>query len=102
MFGIFAALAEFERELIIERTRASIAAARARGKRCGRPCEMTPEKIRLLQEAMGKREKLVLDFVAEIGISKATAYRYVGPDGELRPDAKRLLAMKGKGQVKPS
>lgn len=100
MFGIFAALAEFERELIIERTRAGIAAAKARGKHCGRPSEMTPEKIRFLQEAMGKREKFVLDFVAEIGISKATAYRYVGPDGELRADAKRLLAMKGEGRGK--
>lgn len=97
MFGIFAALAEFERELIVERTRAGIAAAQARGKHCGRPCEMTPEKIRLLQEAMGKREKFVLDFVAEIGISKATAYRYVGPGGELRADAKRVLEMQGRG-----
>ncbi len=102
MFGIFAALAEFERELIIERTRVGIAAAKARGKHCGRPCEMTPEKIRLLQEAMGKREKFVLDFVAEIGISKATAYRYVGPNGELRADAKRVLEMKGEGQGKSS
>lgn len=101
MFGIFAALAEFERELIIERTRAGIAAAKARGKHCGRPSEMTSEKIRLLQEAMRKREKFVLDFVAEIGISKATAYRYVGPDGELRPDAKRVLEMKGEGQERP-
>lgn len=96
MFGIFAALAEFERELIVERTRAGVAAAQARGKHCGRPFEMTPEKIRLLQKAMGKREKFVVDFAADIGISKATAYRYVGPDGELRSDAKRLLAMKGK------
>ena len=46
MFGISAALAEFERELIVERTR---------GKHCGRPCEMTPEKVRLLQEAMSAR-----------------------------------------------
>ena len=45
MFGIFAALAEFERELIVERTRAGVAAAQARGKHCGRPFEMTPEKI---------------------------------------------------------
>ena len=100
MFGIFAALAEFERDLIIERTRAGIAAAKARGKHCGRPSEMTPEKIRLLQEAMRKREKLVLDFVAEIGISKATAYRYVGPDGELRSLAKRALELQGAGQGK--
>ena len=102
MFGIFAALAEFERELIVERTKAGIAAAKARGKHCGRPYELTPKKIRLLQKAMGKRQKSVRDFVAEIGISKATAYRYVSPDGELRARAKRVLEMQGKGRGKPS
>ena len=100
MFGIFAALAEFERELIVERTKAGIAAAQARGKHCGRPHELTPKKIRLLQRAMRKREKVVLDFVAEFGISKATAYRYVGPDGELRALAKRALELQGAGQGK--
>jgi hypothetical protein len=64
----------------------------------GRPHEMTPEKIPRRQEAMGKREKFVFGFVAEIGISKATAYRYVGPDGELRSTAKRVQEMKGEGQ----
>ncbi|MBA4044351.1 MAG: hypothetical protein C0471_08045, partial [Erythrobacter sp.] len=69
---------------------------------CGRPHELTPKKIRLLQRAMRKREKVVLDFVAEFGISKATAYRYVGPDGELRALAKRALELQGAGQVKRS
>lgn len=45
-----------------------------------------------------KREKFVVDFAADIGISKATAYRYVGLTSELRADAKRLLALMGKGQ----
>ncbi len=75
MFGIFAAFAEFERELVVERTRAGIAAAQARGKHCGRPSVMTPEKIHLLQKAMDKRETVVLYLVTEIGKSKATAYR---------------------------
>ena len=100
LFEIFAALAEFERELIVERTRAGVAAAQARGKHCGRPFEMTPKKIRLLQRAMSKRDKFVVDFAADIGISKATAHRYVGPDGELRADAKRVLEMKGVGRGK--
>jgi DNA invertase Pin-like site-specific DNA recombinase len=102
MFGIFAALGEFERELIGERTRAGIAAAQARGKHCGRPHELTPKKIRLLQSAMRKREKVVHDFVAEFGISKATAYRYVGPHGELRASAKRVLELQGVGRGKRS
>lgn len=64
MFGIFAALAEFERELIAERTKAGIATATARGKHCCRRYELSPKKIRLLQRAMRKREKVVVDFVA--------------------------------------
>lgn len=98
MFGIFAALAEFERELIVERTRAGVAAAQTRGKHCGMRFEMTPKKLRLLQKAMSKREKFVLDFVAEIGILKATAHRYVGRDGKLRPTAMRVLEIKGAGE----
>src|SRR5581483_9819423 len=45
VFHIFASLAEFERELIRERTRAGLAAARARGRRGGRPSKLPPEKI---------------------------------------------------------
>src|SRR6516165_6639457 len=47
IFGIFAALAEFERELIVERTKAGMAAARARGRNGGRPYKMTAAKLRL-------------------------------------------------------
>ena len=54
VFGIFAALAEFERALIIERTKAGIAAARARGRKGGAPFKMTTAKLRLAQAAMGK------------------------------------------------
>ena len=56
VFGIFAALAEFERELIVERTRAGMAAARARGRHGGRPYKMTPAKLRLAMAAMGQPE----------------------------------------------
>src|SRR5271166_6093377 len=56
IFGIFAALAEFERELITERTRAGLVAARARGHTGGRPYIMTPAKVRLAIAAMGKPE----------------------------------------------
>ena len=52
VFGIFAALAEFERELIAERTIAGLASARARGRKGGRPFKMTAAKLRLAMAAM--------------------------------------------------
>lgn len=56
MFGIFAGLVEFERELIRERTKAGLAAARARGRKGGRKFELTKAQVRLAQAAMGNRD----------------------------------------------
>ncbi|WP_083956965.1 recombinase family protein [Sphingomonas adhaesiva] len=91
VFAIFAGLAEFERELIVERTKAGLAAARARGRSGGRPFKMTPAKLRLAQAAMGKPETKVAELCAELGITRQTLYRFVGPKGELRNDGQRLL-----------
>ena len=55
VFGIFAALAEFERELISERTKAGLASARARGRKEGAPFKMTASKLRLAMAAMGEK-----------------------------------------------
>jgi DNA invertase Pin-like site-specific DNA recombinase len=91
VFGIFAALAEFERELIVERTRAGLAAARARGRRGGRPYKMTPAKLRLARAAMADPETNVGDLCRELGVTRQTLYRHVGPAGELREDGRKLL-----------
>ena len=98
IFGIFAALAEFERELIVERTKAGLAAARARGRKGGRPFKMTPAKLRLAQAAMGKPETVVADLCAEIGITRQTLYRFVDPNGQLRAAAERLTNQRGRSK----
>lgn len=96
MFNFFAALAEFERELIIERTNAGLAAARARGRSGGRPFKMTSAKLRLAQAAMGKPETKIADLCAELGVTRQTLYRHVAPTGDLRPDGEKLLGRKTK------
>lgn len=93
VFGIFAALAEFERELISERTRAGLAAARARGRSGGAPYKMTAAKIRLAMAAMGQPETKVGELCRELGITRQTLYRHVGPDGSIRADGKKLLGI---------
>lgn len=97
IFAIFAGLAEFERELIIERTRAGLASARARGRHGGRPFKMTPAKLRLAQAAMGKPETKVAELCTELGITRQTLYRHVTPKGEIRPDGEKLLARTSSG-----
>ena len=79
MFGLFAVLAEFERELIVERTKAGLASARARGRNGGRPFKMTPAKLRLAQAAMGQPGTKVGELCAELGVSRQTLYRHVDP-----------------------
>jgi DNA invertase Pin-like site-specific DNA recombinase len=92
VFAIFAALAEFERELISERTTAGLASARARGRNGGRPYKMTPAKLRLATASMGKPDTNVGELCSELDISRQTLYRHVSPAGELRPDGLKLLA----------
>src|SRR5215470_17438120 len=91
VFGIFAALAEFERELIVERTKAGIAAARARGRFGGRPFKMTVPKLRLAMASMKEPGTHVGALCRELQITRQTLYRYVGPDGTLRKDGRKLL-----------
>jgi DNA invertase Pin-like site-specific DNA recombinase len=95
VFGIFAALAEFERELIRERTIAGLSSARARGRNGGRPYTMTPAKLRLAQASMSKRDTKVGDLCKELGVTRQTLYRFVDPKGELRAGGAQLLKRKG-------
>jgi len=79
VFHIFAALAEFERDLIRERTRAGLEAARARGRNGGRPSVMTAEKLRVARELYEAREHTTAQIARVLGVSRATLYRHLAP-----------------------
>ena len=76
VLGIFATLAEFERELIRERTVAGLNAARARGRKGGRKFALSKAQVRLAQAAMANRDTSVSEFCRELGIKPVTLYRY--------------------------
>jgi DNA invertase Pin-like site-specific DNA recombinase len=82
IFHIFGALAEFERGLIQERTNAGLAAARARGRKGGRPrvtAFQDPEKLALAKNLYAEQKRTVGSICAMLGISRQTFYRYVAP-----------------------
>lgn len=76
-FHVLAALGEFERELIRERTNAGIAAARARGKKGGRPAALTPAQIRTAKALYDAREMTVQEIADHLGVSRSTVNRAV-------------------------
>jgi DNA invertase Pin-like site-specific DNA recombinase len=78
---MFAALAEFERDLIRERTRAGLAAARARGRKGGRPKLLSPERRRLAVQLYRERRHTVAEVCRLMGISKPTLYSYLDEAG---------------------
>ena len=91
VFGIFATLAEFERDLIHERTMAGLAAARARGRAGGRPRVMTKQKLKAAMAMMADRDNAARDIAAQLGVSLSTLYAYVDAKGQPREQATELL-----------
>lgn len=77
IFHIFAALAEFERNLIRERTQAGLNAARARGRKGGRPLKLNDSKKKQVIELYSEKKRSIQELCELVGISKPTLYRYL-------------------------
>ena len=88
VFHVFAALAEFERDLIRERTSAGLAAARARGRRGGRPAVLSGHKLQVAEELYRSGEYSVATIAKTLGVSRASIYRHLDmnrePAGNMR------------------
>ncbi|MDF5756626.1 recombinase family protein [Spongiactinospora sp. TRM90649] len=77
VFHVFAALAEFIRELIVEGTREGLAAARASGKRLGRPPALTPEQVSHARHLLTAPDATVSSIAKLLGVSRSTIYKHV-------------------------
>ncbi|MGW1739375.1 helix-turn-helix domain-containing protein [Nocardia sp. NPDC001965] len=77
VFHVFAALAEFIRELIVEGTHEGLAAARARGQRLGRPPAMSEEQIRQARALLTRPDESVSSIARLLGVSRTTLYKYI-------------------------
>ena len=76
-FHVFAALAEFERNLIRERTVAGLKAARARGRKGGRPAKLSAKEIKTIRALLKTADIPVAEIAARFGIARSTLYRAV-------------------------
>ena len=91
-FGIFAVLAEFERELIVERTQAGLAAARARGRKGGRPRKMDQSTLKMAMTALADANSNATDVAKRLGITTTTLYMYVNGDGSVKAAGQAILS----------
>ncbi len=80
IFHMFGALAEFERNLIRERTQAGLQAARARGRQGGRRQKLTPQEIEIGRSLAADPKRSVTSICEHLGISRPTYYRYISPE----------------------
>jgi DNA invertase Pin-like site-specific DNA recombinase len=77
VFHLFASLAEFERDLIRERTLAGLASARARGRMGGRPKLLDAKKVALARAMHADKATAITDICATLGVGRTTLYRYL-------------------------
>jgi DNA invertase Pin-like site-specific DNA recombinase len=103
VFHLFGALAEFERDIIRERTNAGLAAARARGRAGGRPLRMTLEKVAIARQMYDTHEHPVAVIAGTLGVSRASVYRHLGLDAQATASSSSSSASAGsrRGRSRP-
>ncbi|MES2832476.1 MAG: recombinase family protein [Pseudomonadota bacterium] len=84
VFHVFAALAEFERNLIRERTHAGLAAARARGRKGGRKPSLSPQQVREIKALLRDLSIPVTAIAGRYGVSRTTIYKHAGANASVR------------------
>jgi DNA invertase Pin-like site-specific DNA recombinase len=80
VFHLFASLAEFERDLIRERTQAGLASARARGRMGGRPKALSPKQLAQARAMHADKDITIKEICATLGVGKTTLYRHLARD----------------------
>lgn len=80
-FHVMAALAEMERDLVRERTKAGLAAAKARGRLGGRPPKLTTQQINYAKRLMAEPDTTGVDIARTFGVARSTLYRSLGRRG---------------------
>jgi len=95
VFHVFAALAEFERDLIRERTNAGLQAARARGRRGGRPPQLTANQVRTARRMYEQQDMTVAQIGQVLGVSRTTIYRTLNRQPEPAPPRRAKTSKAG-------
>lgn len=75
VFHVFGALAEFEREMIAERTKAGLKAAKDRGRKLGRPAALSEDQIKMARSMKASGDLSMPQIAKQLGVSRATLYR---------------------------
>jgi DNA invertase Pin-like site-specific DNA recombinase len=86
VYSIIAAVAEMERDLLIERTNSGLAASRARGRKGGRKREFSPAAVRKAQERYDRGDMSVSEIARLAGVSRQTLYRYLDISANRTPE----------------
>lgn len=94
VFHIFASLAEFERDLIRERTNAGLEAARARGRTGGRPPLLTEDQLRTARKLYEQQDMTVAQIGKVLGVSRTTIYRALRRETDTVPARRPRAATK--------